>query len=141
MRDTRSICADCGHVQSWHDRAAARGLPSGDLTSERSCYREIGGGACRCSGFRDSGEVAVAATGRPRAGRSAPTAALLAVVLVVMGLGLLYAYRSQTPAISSVPMSQAIQEVNAGQVAKVTITGNKATLALRNGDKAADHVA
>ena len=52
-----------------------------------------------------------------------------------MGLGLLYAYRSQTPAIASVPMSQAIQEVNAGQVAKVTVTGNKATLELRGGDK------
>jgi hypothetical protein len=135
MRDPRSICAECGHVQSFHDRAAARALPSADLTSERSCYREIGGTPCRCSGFRDSGEVATAAVGQPRAGRTVFTSALLAVVLVVMGLGLLYAYRSQTPAIASVPMSQAIQEVNAGQVAKVTVTGNKATLELRGGDK------
>jgi ATP-dependent Zn protease len=59
------------------------------------------------------------------------TSALLAVVLVVLGLGLLYAYRAQTPAVVSVAMSQAIQEVNAGQVVKVTVTGNKATLELR----------
>jgi hypothetical protein len=135
MRDPRSICAECGHVQSFHDRVAARALPSADLTSERNCYREIGGAPCRCSGFRDSGEVATAAAGRPRAGRSAATSALLAAVLVVMGLALLYAYRSQTPALTSVPMSQAVQEVNGGQVVKVTVTGNRATLELRGGDK------
>ena len=135
MRDSRAICAECGHVQSFHDRAAARALPSADLTSERNCYREIGGAPCRCSGFRDSGEVATSAAGRPRAGRSAATSALLAGLLVVMCLALLYAYRSQTPAFATVPMSQAIQEVNAGQVAKVTVTANKATLELRSGEK------
>ena len=135
MRDPRSICAECGHVQSFHDRAAARALPNADLTDERNCYREIGGAPCRCSGFRDSGEVAIAATGRPRAGRSAATPALLAAVLVVMGLGLLYAYRSQTPAVATIPLSQAIQEINNGQVVKVTVTANRATLELRGSDK------
>jgi len=134
-RDPRSICAECGHVQSFHDRAAARALPNADLTSDRNCYREIGGASCRCSGFRDSGEIATAAAGRPQSGRSAATSALLAVVLVFIGLGLLYAYRSQSPAVTSVPMSQAIQEVNAGQVAVVTVTANKATLELRGGGK------
>src|SRR5512132_2645475 len=100
MRDPRSICAECGHVQSFHDRVAARALPNADLTNERNCYREIAGAPCRCSGFRDSGEIAIAAAGRPRAGRSAATSALLAAVLVVMGLALLYAYRSQTPALT-----------------------------------------
>lgn len=133
--DPRSICAECGHVQSFHDRDAARTLASADLTSERNCYREVGGAACRCSGFRDSGEVAIAATGQPRAGRSPMTAALLALVLVVMGLALLYAYRSQSPAVPSVALSQAIQEINAGQVAKVTIIGNRATLDLHSGGK------
>ena len=132
MRDPRSICAECGHVQSFHDRAAARALPSADLTSERNCYREIGGAPCRCSGFRESGEVATAAAGQPRAGRSPLTAALLAVVLVVMGLALLYAYRSQTPAVATIPMSQALQEINGGQVKKVTIVANKATLELNS---------
>jgi FtsH-like protein len=129
--DPRSICAECGHVQSWHDRDASRALQSADLTSERNCYREIGGAPCRCSGFRDSGEVAIAAAGQ-RGGRSALTPALLAVLLVVMGLGLLYAYRSQSPAVASVPLSQAIQEVNAGQVKKVTIVANKVTLELNS---------
>jgi hypothetical protein len=132
MRDSRSICADCGHVQSFHDRAAARSLPSADLTSERSCYREIGGAPCRCSGFRDSGEVATAAAGQPRAGRSVATVALLTVVLVVMGLALLYAYRSQTPAVATIPLSQSIQEINGGQVKKVTIVANRATLELNS---------
>jgi ATP-dependent Zn protease len=63
------------------------------------------------------------------------TAGLLAVVLVVMGLALLYAYRSQSPAVPSVALSQAIQEINAGQVAKVTITGTRATLDLRTGER------
>ena len=135
MRDPRSICAECGHVQSFHDRVAARALPNADLTDERNCYREIGGAPCRCSGFRDSGEVAIAATGRPRAGRSAATPVLLAAVLVVMGLGLLYAYRSQTPAVATIPLSQAIQEINNGQVVKVTVTANRATLELRGADK------
>jgi hypothetical protein len=132
IRDPRSICAECGHVQSFHDRAAARGLPSADLTSERNCYREIGGAPCRCSGFRDSGEVAVAVAGHTRAGRSVATSALLAVLLVVMGLALLYAYRSQTPALATIPLSQAVQEINSGQVKKVTIVANKATLELNN---------
>src|SRR6185503_17956173 len=135
MRDPRSICAECGHVQSFHDRAAARALPGADLTSERNCYREIGGAPCRCSGFRDSGEVATVAAAQPRAGRSVATSALLAVVLVVMGLALLYAYRSQTPALTTIPLSQAIQEINNGQVVKVTVTANRATLELRGDDK------
>ena len=135
MRDPRSICAECGHVQSFHDRAAARSLPSADLTSERNCYREIGGAPCRCGGFLDSGEVATAAAGRSRAGRSAATSALLAAVLVVMGLALLYAYRSQTPGVTMIPLSQAVQDINGGQTVKVTITGNRATLELRGGDK------
>lgn len=131
-RDPRSICAECGHVQSFHDRAAARALPNADLTSDRNCYREIGGASCRCSGFRDSGEIATAAAGRPQSGRSAATSALLAVVLVFIGLGLLYAYRSQTPAVATIPLSQAIQEINGGQVKKVTIVANRATLELNS---------
>jgi hypothetical protein len=132
MRDPRAICAECGHVQSFHDRAAARSLPNADLTNERNCYREIGGAPCRCGGFRDSGEVAIAAAGQPRPGRSIATSALLAVVLVVMGLALLYAYRSQTPAVATIPLSQAIQEINGGQVKKVTIVANRATLELNS---------
>src|SRR5258705_13417440 len=99
--DPRSICGECGHVQSWHDPDASRAMGNRDLTGDRSCYREIGGAGCRCSGFRDSGEVAMAIAGPRRAGGSALTAGLLAVVLLVMGLGLLYAFRAQSPAVAS----------------------------------------
>jgi hypothetical protein len=132
--DGRAICADCGHAQSWHDREAARKAASMDAGVDRPCYREVGGAGCRCSGFRDSGEIAVVA-GPPRAGLGLPTTALLAVVLVVMGLALLYAYRSQAPAIQPVAYGQAIQEINSGSVKKITIVGTMATLELQNGDK------
>jgi hypothetical protein len=134
VSDPRAICADCGHVQSWHDRDAARAMRSGELASDRRCYREIGGASCRCSGFRDSGELGVIAVPAP-AGRSFVTSLLLVVVLIVMGLALLYAYRSQTPSVPTVAYSQAIQEINSGQVKKVTITGSKATLEIQNGEK------
>jgi hypothetical protein len=131
--DPRSICAECGHMRSLHDREAARKAGM-DIGADRPCYREIGGAPCRCQGFRDSGEVAIAAVAGPR-----PTSAfkngVLTLLLVVLGLSLLYAYRSQTPSIQSVAFSQAIQEVNAGQVKKVTILTSRATLELASGDK------
>ena len=134
VSDPRAICADCGHVQSWHDRDAARAMRSGELASDRRCYREIGGASCRCSGFRDSGELAVIAAPSP-AGRSVVTSLLLVVVLIVMGLALLYAYLSQTPSVQTVAYSQAIQAINSGQVKKVTIVANKATLELQSNEK------
>jgi hypothetical protein len=134
VSDPRAICADCGHVQSWHDREAARAMRSGELASDRHCYREIGGAGCRCGGFRDSGEVAVIAN-PSRAGGSLVRSLLLTVVLIVMGLALLYAYRAQTPALPTVAYSQAIQEINSGQVKQVTITASKATLELQSGEK------
>jgi hypothetical protein len=132
--DPRAICAECGHVRSWHDREAARKEAPVDSGIDRPCYGVIGDAPCPCEGFRDSGDVAVAAMAGPR-----PTSAfkngVLTLLLVVLGLSLLYAYRSQTPAIQSVPLSQAIQEVNSGQVRKVTILANRATLELASGDK------
>jgi ATP-dependent Zn protease len=113
--DSRAICTECGHVRAWHDREAARSMRSGELASDRRCYREIGGAGCRCSGFRDSGE--------------------LAMLLVVVGLALLYAYRSQGPAVPPVSYTEAVQEINAGRVSKVTIVANRATLDLRTGEK------
>jgi ATP-dependent Zn protease len=109
-------------------------MRSSELASDRRCYREIGGASCRCSGFRDSGELAVIAVPAP-AGRSVVTSLLLVVVLIVSGLALLYAYRSQTPSVRTVTYSQAIQEISSGQLAKVTITGSRATMELRNGEK------
>jgi hypothetical protein len=135
--DSRAICAECGHVHAWHDRDAARSMRSGELASDRRCYREVGGAGCRCSGFRDSGEVAISGLRAipGRGGRSVVTAGLVTLLLVVMGLGLLYAYRSQTPSVTPVVYSEAVREINAGQVKKITITANKATLELHNNDK------
>jgi hypothetical protein len=113
--DPRAICADCGHVQSWHDRDPARAMRSGELASDRSCYREIGGASCRCSGFRVSGELAVTAVPAP-AGRSVITALLLVVLLIVMGVALLYAYRSQAPSVRMVAYMPVTQEISGGHV-------------------------
>ncbi len=54
-----------------------------------------------------------------------------------MGLALLYAYRSQTPAISTVPITQAVQDVQAGKVKTVTEVATRATLELNDGTKEA----
>ncbi|HUQ42774.1 MAG TPA: ATP-dependent zinc metalloprotease FtsH [Candidatus Limnocylindrales bacterium] len=59
----------------------------------------------------------------------------MTLLLVVMGLALLYAYRSQTPAIQTVPITEAVQDVNAGRVSTVTIVANKATLELNDASK------
>src|SRR3989440_576731 len=50
-----------------------------------------------------------------------------------MGLDLLYAYRSQTPSVPEVSVTQAIQDINAGKIKTVTVVTNKATLDFRNG--------
>jgi len=135
--DMRAICEVCGHTRRWHDRAAARPLLGAEPGIERPCYREVGGAPCRCVGFRESGEIAVppvSASRRPDALRGAQTLALV-LVFVVLGLMLLYAYRSQTPSVFTVPMSAAIQDVQAGRVVSVTIAGEQGTLELASGSR------
>jgi cell division protease FtsH len=51
-----------------------------------------------------------------------------------MGLALLYAYRSQTPSVPEVDISQAQQDVNAGRIKSVAIVANKATLQFKDSD-------
>ncbi|OLC19077.1 MAG: hypothetical protein AUH33_06365 [Chloroflexi bacterium 13_1_40CM_68_21] len=58
---------------------------------------------------------------------------MLTLLLVVMGLALLYAYRSQTPSAPQVSLTQAIQDVQAGKIRAVSVVGNRATLEFRNG--------
>jgi hypothetical protein len=115
VSDPRAICADCGHVRSWHDRDAARTARSGELASDRRCYREIGHAGCRCSGFLDSGEVAVLAVAS-RAGRNVLTSILVLVLLVFVGLALLYAYRWQSPSVDAGGDRNAIEQVDAGRL-------------------------
>ena len=130
------ICQTCGHTRDWHDRDAARARLGSDPPVERPCYREVGGAPCRCGGFLESGTLAMPAGSVVTRG-SAPEFAIarvaaLALLLVVLGLGLLYAYRSQTPSVPQVDLGQALQDINAGRVRAVTIAANKATLEFRD---------
>jgi len=134
--DPRAICERCGHTRDWHDRDAVRTRLRSDPLVERPCYREVGEAPCRCEGFRESGAIAVSAlSGATRGlapGSSIVRVAALALLLVVMGLGLLYAYRSQTPSVPEVDISQALRDINAGRVRAVTISAHKATLEFRD---------
>ncbi len=60
---------------------------------------------------------------------------ILTLLLVVMGVALLYAYRAQDKGNTSVPVTQAIQQVQQGQVKQIGLTGNKATLTLTDNSK------
>lgn len=136
MLEARAICDTCGHTRDWHDRDAVRARLHADPPIERPCYREVGGAACRCGGFRDSGSFAIP-SGSPVARGPAPRTrllqnSLLTVLLVVMGLALLYAYRSQAPAVPEVGVTQAVQDINAGLVKAVTVAGSRATLEFRD---------
>ena len=53
---------------------------------------------------------------------------ILTLLLVVMGFLLLYAYRSQTPSVPEVSITQALQDINAGRIRAVSVSGNRATL-------------
>ena len=52
-----------------------------------------------------------------------------------MGVALLYAYRAQSPSTQPVPISQAVQEIQAGQVKQVSLNGDQATIEKLDGSK------
>ena len=89
-------------------------------------------GAPSLVGSTGSGQVPLAP---PSPG--SPVAGLLRVGLVIIALfvlvGLLYAYRSQTPAVPSVSLEQVLSEIQDGRVQAVTIEGNRATVVLVDG--------
>jgi FtsH-like protein len=135
--EARALCDTCGHTRDWHDRDAVRARLRTDPPIERPCYREVGGAPCRCGGFRESGSFAVPAGSQGALG-PAPRSRLLqsgilTLLLVVMGFLLLYAYRSQTPAVPEVDVTRALADINSGQVRAVTIAGSKATLVFKTG--------
>jgi hypothetical protein len=134
--DARAICETCGHTRDWHDRDAVRTRLRSEPPVERPCYREIGGAPCRCNGFRESGTIAVSASSGATRGLAPGfgnmRVAVLALLLVVMALGLLYLYRSQTPSVPSVDLTQALQDISAGRIRAVTIAGTTATLEFRD---------
>ncbi len=59
----------------------------------------------------------------------------LVVVVVFVGLALLYAYRSQTPAVLTVPMTQALTEIQNGQVDQILLENDRVTLTLYSGTR------
>ena len=136
MVDARPICETCGHTRDWHDRDAERVRRGSDPPVERPCYREVGGAPCRCSEFRDSGTFAmqpgIAFMRTPAPDVPIMKVGILALLLVVLGLALLYAYRSQTPSVPQVDATQALRDVNAGRIRAVVIAGNRATLEFRD---------
>lgn len=136
MVDARAICDACGHTRDWHDRDAERVRRGSDPPVERPCYREIGGAACGCSGFRESGTFAMrpgfTVLRTPAPDWTSPRVALLVLLLVLLGLALLYAYRSQTPSIPQVSITQAVQDITAGRVNAVSVAGNRSTLQFRD---------
>jgi hypothetical protein len=137
--EARAICETCGHTRDWHDRDAVRARLRSDPPVERPCYREVDGAACLCGGFRESGTLAVPAGALSMRGLAPGSelvrVAALVVLVVFLGLGLLYAYRSQTPAVPEIAVTKALQDINAGQVRSVTIDGPMATLELKDGSK------
>ncbi len=60
---------------------------------------------------------------------------ILTLLLVVMGVALLYAYRAQEEPTESIDRSAAVQLIQRGQVDKVTISGSTAILELRNSEE------
>jgi ATP-dependent Zn protease len=76
---------------------------------------------------------------RPASG-AGPTASFIRtlavlVLVLILSVGLLYAYRAQSPSSTAVPVSQAIGEIQSGQVRSVTINGDQATIELKDGGR------
>jgi ATP-dependent Zn protease len=64
---------------------------------------------------------------------SAATAIGAIVIVFVLGIGLLYAYRSQSPAIQMIPYTATISAVQEGRVQSVVIEDGRATLTYVDG--------
>lgn len=76
------------------------------------------------------GGTLAAPPGRPRRWLLVLMATL---VVVFLFYGVLYAYRSQAPAMPQVPLSQALSDVQAGRVKSVLIEGTRGTVTLTDG--------
>jgi hypothetical protein len=90
-------------------------------------------GAPSLVGSTGSGQIPLAP---PSPGSQVPVVLrvlLVLIVLFVIGLGLLYAYRSQTPAVPTASLAQVLTDIQDGRVRAVTIEGNRATVVLTDG--------
>ena len=72
-----------------------------------------------------------------RLGKSSGVLGLGAALLlmVVLGLGLLYAYRSQSPAVQMVPFSNAMAALDSGRLRSVVIEDGRAHLTFTDGSR------
>ena len=70
-----------------------------------------------------------------RQGISVIGVAAALLVVVVLGVGLLYAYRSQAPALQQVPYAQALSEIQNGQVRSAVVEDHLVTLRLNDGSQ------
>ncbi|HEV8654279.1 MAG TPA: ATP-dependent metallopeptidase FtsH/Yme1/Tma family protein, partial [Candidatus Limnocylindria bacterium] len=57
---------------------------------------------------------------------------ILTLLLVVMGVALLYAYRAQSPTSKDMDYSEALGRIERGEVSKISVSSNKATVELRD---------
>ncbi len=60
---------------------------------------------------------------------------ILTLLLVVMGVALLYAYRTQGTPTKELDYSDALGRVSQGEVAKISVAGNRATLQMKEGNQ------
>jgi len=89
-------------------------------------------GAPSLAGSTGSGQIPLAPPSPSSPAASTLRLFLLLIALFVLG-GLLYAYRSQTPALPSVSLAQVLSEIQDGRVRAVTIEGSRATVVLTDG--------
>ena len=94
---------------------------------------------CRYCGKSVTPVASAAATGLPGVSGSFDPriirTAILTLLLILMGVALLYAYRAQSPSDTPVPISQAISEIQSGQVRAIAISGDQASLDLKDGSR------
>jgi len=84
-------------------------------------------------GSTGSGQIPLAPPSQGSPATSILRLLLVLVALFVLGLGLLYAYRSQTPAVPSVSIAKVLSDIQDGRVRAVTIEGSRATVVLTDG--------
>ena len=84
-------------------------------------------------GSTGSGQIPLAPPSQGSPAASLLRLLLVLIALFVLGLGLLYAYRSQTPAVPSVSLTKVLSDIQDGRVRAVTIEGDRATVVLTAG--------
>jgi hypothetical protein len=90
-------------------------------------------GATSLVGSTGSGQIPLAPPSQGSPAASFLRLLLVLIALFVLGLGLLYAYRSQTPAVPSVSLAKVLSDIQDGRVRAVTIEGDRATVVLTDG--------